>query len=213
MNILLADNNDSFTRNLEHCIYAATGVAPSVVPYRSLAEHLSSVTLPRIQWTQWANDKAAESGSDIGASDTFQKSNNAKKYDLLVISPGPGHPREYEYSPWLECGIPVLGICLGLQIINQHYGGETAPLAGCVHGKADTMVYENTSFSVARYHSLHLSRMGEGLSVLASNNSGIPMIARHNNRPHMGYQFHPESFLTADGQWFIRHALRLLNVY
>ncbi|WP_341806173.1 aminodeoxychorismate/anthranilate synthase component II, partial [Nitratidesulfovibrio liaohensis] len=115
-------------------------------------------------------------------------------------------------APPCPVPVPVLGICLGLQIINAHFGGVTAPLPGCVHGKPDTLHYAGQARTVARYHSLHLSVMGTGMRVLARNGQGVVMAARHRCLPLLGYQFHPESFLTPDGVWWIRHALHALGL-
>lgn len=221
MRILLADNHDSFTRNLEHLLVAATGCVPMVVP----VDRLDGVT------AGWPHVPG--------------EANPAVRWDLLVISPGPGTPEEYpQYGPLLggeatrvaraphatdegpsggpaaapqppspcPVPVPVLGICLGLQIINAHFGGVTAPLPGCVHGKPDTLHYAGQVRTVARYHSLHLSAMGAGMRVLARNGQGTVMAARHECLPLLGYQFHPESFLTPDGVWWIRHALHALGL-
>lgn len=216
MRILLADNHDSFTRNLEHLLVAATGCVPMVIP----VDRLDEVT------TGWPH-----------APGEANPAAPAARWDLLVISPGPGTPEEYpQYAPLLggeatrvarmshatgatdatgptgDGAVPVLGICLGLQIINTHLGGVTAPLPGCVHGKPDTLHYAGQARTVARYHSLHLSAMGAGMRVLARNGQGVVMAARHACLPLMGYQFHPESFLTPDGVWWILHALHALGL-
>lgn len=139
----------------------------------------------------------------------------AGKFDLIVISPGPGSPDEYpHYAPLLQSGIPVLGICLGMQIINRHFGGDVEPLAGCVHGKSDTvtMLDAPRTVTVGRYHSLHCTTIGNGLEVTGTNPQGIVMALRHTRLPIYGYQFHPESFLTDQGVWCIRHALRSLHL-
>jgi para-aminobenzoate synthetase component 2 len=129
-------------------------------------------------------------------------------FDLAVISPGPGHPRAYPaYDRLLESGLPILGVCLGLQIINDHFGGDTARLPGCFHGRTDRIVFAGKHFDVARYHSLYLRQPASCLDVTARNAGGVPMAARHVSRKILGYQFHPESFLTTDGPFFIRHAL------
>ncbi|MFV0421990.1 aminodeoxychorismate/anthranilate synthase component II [Oleidesulfovibrio sp.] len=136
-------------------------------------------------------------------------------FDLVVISPGPGSPDEYpHYAPLLQCGIPVLGICLGMQIINRHFGGNVQPLAGCVHGKPDTVTMQDVqrTITVGRYHSLHCTSVGNGLEVTGTNPQGIVMALRHTSVPMYGYQFHPESFLTDQGVWCIRHALRSMRL-
>ncbi len=181
MRILLVDNEDSFTRNLEHLLAATVGRAPEVLPY-----------------ARFQADLAAEC-------------------DMLVISPGPGHPREYPaYAPLFadreqgEADTPVLGVCLGMQIINECFGGRTERLPGCVHGRAEDIGFLDRRERVARYHSLHISRLGHGLEAFAATDNGMLMALRHGSRPFLGYQFHPESFLTGNGEVFIRHALREL---
>jgi len=170
--ILLIDNYDSFTRNLEHLLAGRLCVVPSVVGY----------------------DKMPELDLD--------------GYDMIVISPGPGKPSEYpEYRRLLSCNTPVIGVCLGMQILSELYGGQTERLAACVHGKTDRIVFDGRTMDVARYHSLYASRVPECFDVVARNVDGIPMAIRHKRQPRIGYQFHPESFMTADGGAFIDYAL------
>lgn len=175
MNVLILDNADSFTRNLEHLL--AASITNCVVDVRPHAE-LSALDLT---------------------------------HDLIVISPGPGTPADYPgYERVLSAGKPVLGICLGMQIINELHGGTTGRLAGCVHGKTDTLILNNTEHVVARYHSLHVTKVGTGLDVLAENRDNIPMCLGNRQDRLLGYQFHPESFLTPDGGAFIDFALDYL---
>ena len=174
MRILLVDNRDSFTRNLEHLLFQATGHAPVIAAY-----------------------------------DAFH-TDMAAAFELTVISPGPGHPREYPaYGPLLSSGRPALGVCLGLQIMNLHFGGAVERLPGCVHGKASRFKLFGREMTAARYHSLYLSRMAPDLDVLAEF-EGIPMAARHRTLPLLGLQFHPESFMTPQGPDILRDALHLL---
>lgn len=177
MNVLLIDNNDSFTINLEHLlISAAPGSVVTVVSHALLAE------------------------ADLAGC------------DLVVISPGPGEPSEYPgYGRVLDVGRPVLGVCLGMQILNEHCGGRTGRLAGCVHGKTDRIALGGRRRTVARYHSLHASEVGDGLEVLARNADGVVMCLGNRDARLLGYQFHPESFLTPDGGWFIGFALDYLH--
>jgi para-aminobenzoate synthetase component 2 len=134
-------------------------------------------------------------------------------YHLIVISPGPMTPSDYPaYDQLLAGKTPILGICLGMQIINDYFGGETAQLPGCVHGRSDVIEFENRRVTVARYHSLYVKTVGDGLKVLARNDSGVPMAVKHASRPIAGYQFHPESFLTNEGQFFVNYALDILGL-
>jgi len=174
MRVLLVDNRDSFTFNLEHLL-AESGASVRVAPYDDLSAAL-----------------------DLEA-------------DLLVISPGPGHPRDYSaYGTLRHRSIPVLGVCLGMQILNHLEGGEVSRLSGCVHGKTDTVTMAGQRFTVARYHSLFCARVAAGFEVVARTDRGVPMAIRHRARPWLGLQFHPESYLTPDGGWFVRHAFDAL---
>ncbi|GFK94629.1 Anthranilate synthase component 2 [Fundidesulfovibrio magnetotacticus] len=135
---------------------------------------------------------------------------DADAFDLTVLSPGPGHPREHTgYGPLLESGRPVLGVCLGLQIINLHFGGAVERLPGCVHGRAGRFRFLGREIEAGRYHSLHLSRMAPDLELLAQQD-GIPMAARHCRLPVAGVQFHPESFLTPQGPEILHDLFQLV---
>lgn len=182
MRIVLIDNNDSFTRNLEHLLVTATSYVPEIISYGENGKALVSCSL--------------------------------EQYDLIVISPGPGHPVEYNaYNCVFESRKPVLGICMGMQIINNYYGGTTDRLPDCVHGKTDKIELNGQLKTVARYHSLYLSSIGEGLRVTSTlSGTSVPMIVEHENRPIMGLQFHPESFLTEQGEWYIHHATRFFGL-
>jgi para-aminobenzoate synthetase component 2 len=175
MKLVIIDNDDSFTGNLEHLLVESIGSRPLVVPY----SHIDTVS--------------------------------PDEYDLEVISAGPGKPSEYpDYAALLESGVPILGICLGMQIINEHFGGVTARLPDCVHGKTDAVEFDGHTFTVARYHSLYLRRVAGCLDVIAVNDSGVPMALRHKSRRILGYQFHPESFMTPEGVYFVDHAISFL---
>jgi para-aminobenzoate synthetase component 2 len=174
MRILLVDNRDSFTRNLEHLIVSASGDVPVIVP------------------------------CDLFCPDM------TRGFDVTVLSPGPGHPDEYPgYKGLFGLGRPVLGICLGLQIVNIHFGGAVDRLPGCIHGRTSRFTLFGSEVEAARYHSLYLSRIAPELDILAEF-QGIPMAAKHRSLPIVGFQFHPESFLTPQGKGIIRDALQML---
>jgi anthranilate/para-aminobenzoate synthase component II len=169
--ILLIDNFDSFTINLEHLLVARLGTIPKIVSY-----------------------------ADVDMVDL-------EAFDLVVISPGPGRPVEYpQYARLFLSNVPVLGICLGMQIVNEQFGGRTDRLPGCYHGRADEIIFNGERRLVARYHSLYANVIGKDLDIIASDAAGIPMAVRHRFRPIIGYQFHPESFLTNDGGYYIDYA-------
>jgi len=178
MNILLIDNNDSFTRNLEHLIVSAVvGCDVDIAPYSQLDEL------------------------------------DCSEYDLIVISPGPGEPAEYPgYKRIFNAGKPVLGICLGMQIMNELHGGDTGRLDGCVHGKTDIIELDGEGRVVARYHSLKVTKVGQELDILSVNQDNVVMCLGNAEKRLLGFQFHPESFLTPDGDWYIAFALHFLGL-
>ncbi len=136
--------------------------------------------------------------------------------DGIVISPGPGRPRDAGISKEmiraLSPEIPLLGVCLGMQCINEVFGGRTVKAPICVHGKT-TAIFHNgqglyrglaNPFSGARYHSLIADRVPECLPVDAWTEDRLPMGFRHDSYPLFGVQFHPESFLTDSGDSILK---------
>ena len=145
-----------------------------------------------------------------------------KQYDAVVLSPGPGMPAEammlmevLDIS--IEEGKPVLGICLGLQAIVEHFGGELDNLEEVLHGRVTQMVwvgegdpqgvFSNVEFpcTVGHYHSwvANKENFPEVLKVETSNEEGMIMAICHSTLPIRGFQFHPESILTPDGRAMI----------
>ena len=130
--------------------------------------------------------------------------------DLVVLSPGPGTPRDFDVSATLrEClarEIPVFGVCLGLQGIVEHFGGELGVLDPPMHGKASVVkaapgpLFEGLPerFAAGRYHSLFALRekLPAVLRVVAESEDGVVMAVEHVERPVAAVQFHPESILT-----------------
>ena len=146
--------------------------------------------------------------------------------DGVLISPGPGHPREARLSVDVvrELGgrMPILGVCLGHQVIGHVYGGTVARAPELVHGKTSEIFHEGTGvleglpmpFSATRYHSLVVERDGlpPALEVTGWTSAGLMMALRHAEHPVEGVQFHPESILTQCGHDLLRNWLRRLGV-
>ena len=157
----------------------------------------------------WRNDVAAE--SILARADQQRPS-------LIVISPGPGAPREagccIELIRRAEGRVPVFGVCLGLQAMVEAMGGVVGPAGEIVHGKASSVTHDGDAlfegiaspFVVGRYHSLAATTMPGQLTTIAAA-GGTVMAARHGSAPMLGVQFHPESILTPDGGRIIANVM------
>ena len=145
----------------------------------------------------------------------------AKKYKGIVISPGPGLPKDAGITEKVihELGAetPILGICLGHQAIGEVFGGRVVRAHEIVHGKASpirhhgTGIYQNirVGTQVARYHSLIIEResLPDILEITSDLGDGTIMGVRHKTLPIEGIQFHPESILTRDGRTMMENYL------
>ncbi len=145
----------------------------------------------------------------------------AKKYKGIVISPGPGLPKDAGITEDVirELGTetPILGICLGHQAIGEVFGGKIVRAKEIVHGKASpirhhgTGIYRNihAGTQVARYHSLVIEResLPDVLEITCDLGDGTIMGVRHKTLPIEGIQFHPESILTHDGRAMMENYL------
>ena len=142
--------------------------------------------------------------------------------DYLLISPGPKDPADAGISVQLIqsfCwNVPILGVCLGMQCINEAFGGRTirAPLP--MHGKTSLINHNNYGIfnglaspcRVARYHSLMVKlNLKNDLIVTSSSEDGVIMGLAHPKLPLHGVQFHPESFLTENGFKLVENFLKL----
>ncbi|MBU1172644.1 MAG: aminodeoxychorismate/anthranilate synthase component II [Proteobacteria bacterium] len=142
--------------------------------------------------------------------------------DYILISPGPKNPSHAGISiPIIKAfytKIPVLGVCLGMQCINEAFGGITPRAPVPVHGKTSAVIHEGKGlfegipnpFTVARYHSLMIEpRAGQqDLVMNAFCDGNIIMGLQHRAYPLFGVQFHPESFLTEYGYNMIENFLK-----
>ncbi len=138
--------------------------------------------------------------------------------DLILISPGPGRPSDFGVPDVVRHaahkGVPVFGVCLGLQGIVEAFGGELGILDYPMHGKPSTIRHRNqgafeglpSEFKVGRYHSLFARRetFPSCLDVTAETEDGVIMGVRHRELPIEAVQFHPESILSLDGNCGLR---------
>ena len=133
--------------------------------------------------------------------------------DLVVLSPGPGCPADFDCDKLLtaldERGLPAFGVCLGLQAMVEHAGGSLGLLATPVHGKPGRVRVLGgrllaglpAEFTAARYHSLHArpEQVTGGFEVTAVTPDGVVMAIEDAACGRWAVQFHPESILTTDG--------------
>ena len=151
------------------------------------------------------------------------------KPDLVVLSPGPGRPDDFAIADTvravLAAGVPLFGVCLGLQAIVEYYGGELGQLATPMHGKPSAIrvrggrLFEGLpeEFRAGRYHSLFARRddIPEELEVTAvSLDDDIVMGVEHRELPIAAVQFHPESIMSLDdgvGMSLVQNAVNLLT--
>ncbi len=142
--------------------------------------------------------------------------------DYILISPGPRDPQHAGVSVPLVrtfCGrIPILGVCLGMQSLNEAFGGRTVRAPLPMHGKTSRVSHRGrwlfegvrSPFQAARYHSLMVDPAPDSpLEVTAVSDDDVIMGLSHPRLPLHGVQFHPESFLTPQGSQLIANFLRL----
>ena len=141
------------------------------------------------------------------------------KPEAIVVSPGPGRPEDAGISQdvvkHFSGIIPILGVCLGLQVIAQSFGGSIIQAQRIMHGKTSEVssdgkhIYTDIkkNFTVMRYHSLAVREkdLPDCLKITARSDDGEIMGIRHISHPTEGVQFHPESFMTTVGKKLIRN--------
>ena len=133
--------------------------------------------------------------------------------DAILISPGPGRPEDAGISMAVVTELagtyPILGVCLGHQVIGQVYGGRVVSAPTLMHGKTSSVHHDGRSlfsglpdpFVATRYHSLVVDpdTVPDVLDVTATTPDGVIMGLRHRTLAVEGVQFHPESLLTPRG--------------
>ena len=193
--ILVVDNYDSFTFNLVQALEAA---GATLVVLRN--DRIDRAGLERLAHVEGAGGMRG-----------------------IVVSPGPGNPDSAGVSVdairvAAASGIPVLGVCLGLQCIAAAFGGRIERAPSLVHGEASSVIHDGrgllrglpSPLEAARYHSLCVDEatLPAELEVSARTEDGVVMGARHRRLPIEGVQFHPESVLTPEGPRLLANFLR-----
>jgi anthranilate synthase component 2 len=147
----------------------------------------------------------------------------AKSPEGLLISPGPGEPRDAGISEAairkLAGRVPVLGVCLGHQALAEVYGGKVVRAQRLMHGKTSPILHRgrglfaglDNPFEATRYHSLIVEResLPTALELVAWTPEGEIMGLKHREHETWGVQFHPESVLTRPGLKLIENFLTL----
>ena len=142
-----------------------------------------------------------------------------KKYDKIVISPGPGNPDQsgncLKIVKSLHTNIPILGVCLGHQIIGQVFGGKIVRAKNLMHGKTSKIKHKKkgllrniqNNFDATRYHSLTIDRktFPKDLIITAETKNKTIMGLMHKDFNIHGFQFHPESINTKIGMKLIKN--------
>lgn len=133
------------------------------------------------------------------------------KPDLVVLSPGPGTPKDFDCAATIKKArardLPIFGVCLGLQALAEAYGGELRQLHIPMHGKPSRIRVSKPGIifsglpkevTVGRYHSIFADpvRLPDGFVVTAETEDGIIMAFEHRKEPIAAVQFHPESIMT-----------------
>ena len=142
-----------------------------------------------------------------------------KRYDKIVISPGPGNPNQagncLKIVEEVYKKIPILGICLGHQIIGQVFGGKIVKAKNLMHGKTSKIIHQKkgllrnikNNFDATRYHSLTIDRetFPKDLIITAETKNKTIMGLMHKDFNIHGFQFHPESISTKMGMKLIKN--------
>jgi len=143
----------------------------------------------------------------------------------IVVSPGPKAPRDAGLSKEIILNfgprVPILGVCLGHQCIGEAYGGRVGRAPYVMHGKTSQVYHDGrgvfaglpSPVEAARYHSLAIleESFPSCLEVSARTEDGVIMGVRHRTYPVEGIQFHPESFMTAQGLKLLANFLEVCS--
>ena len=148
-----------------------------------------------------------------------------KKYNKIVISPGPGNPNQsgncLNIVKSLHEKVPILGVCLGHQIIGQVFGSKVVQAKKLMHGKTSKIISKKTgilknlpkNFEATRYHSLIIDKktLSKDLEITAQTTDGLIMGIQHKKYNVHGVQFHPESIKTKLGLKILKNFIKYKN--
>ena len=148
-----------------------------------------------------------------------------KKYNKIVISPGPGNPNQagncIKIVRSLYKKIPILGVCLGHQVIGQVFGSKIVQANKLMHGKTSLIISKKIGilknaprkFEATRYHSLIIDKktISKDLVITAETSEGIIMGIKHKKYNIHGVQFHPESIKTPIGIKLLKNFINYKN--
>ena len=146
-----------------------------------------------------------------------------RKYNKIVISPGPGNPDQsgncLKIVKSLYKKIPILGVCLGHQIIGQVFGSKIIQAKKLMHGKTSKIISKKIgilrnlpkSFEATRYHSLIIEKksLSKHLEITAESKEGLVMGVQHKKYDVHGVQFHPESIKTKLGIKILKNFIKI----
>ena len=146
-----------------------------------------------------------------------------RKYNKIVISPGPGNPDQsgncLKIVKSLYKKIPILGVCLGHQIIGQVFGSKIIQAKKLMHGKTSKIISKKLgilgnlpkSFEATRYHSLIIDKktLSKHLEITAESKDGLIMAVQHKKYNVHGVQFHPESIKTKLGIKILKNFVKI----
>lgn len=164
-------------------------------------------------------EKVSDVAFDVIRNDKISL-DSINSYDKILLSPGPGLPKNAGIMPELlkqyGSSKSILGVCLGLQAIGENYGASLTNLDTVVHGQAtpvniihDDILFKNCpkKFLVGRYHSwvIHPNSLPQDLIITASDPEGNIMALKHIKYNVRGVQFHPESILSEYGETIIKN--------
>ena len=146
-----------------------------------------------------------------------------KRYDKIVISPGPGNPNQsgncLDILKTLHKDLPFLGVCLGHQIIGQVFGSRIIQAKKLMHGKTSKIISKKNgilknlpkTFEATRYHSLIIDKrsLSGDLEITAETKDGLIMGIQHKKYHVHGVQFHPESIKTKLGIKILKNFIKI----